>query len=254
MATFMDLPLEVRNMIYEYCLVKNSILVPFEEFYPLRPEDLAFRKDLPSVALLRVNKSIEAETAPILYGKNVWRVSVKVTYFTPPSYPPTAGPISSLWEHRGPLFRKVILVFDQRDVNFHEVMNDTLVTTYYSQFSTSEQRRNRMHLNIKSNVKFYWGVKFDFVYHMTNIRSLTLDVEHAFCHVGCCRTKALQWMLDMFRSRFYPGDDHTYLQQLLDQGLRITVEGFWKNTEKEIFQGLEFPVSCMGEEKVLVRA
>ena len=69
MATFMDLPLEVRNMIYECCLVKNSTLVPFKEFYSLRPKDLAFRKDLPTVALLLVNKTIEAEAAAIFMAK-----------------------------------------------------------------------------------------------------------------------------------------------------------------------------------------
>lgn len=254
MATFMDLPLEVRNIIYEYCLLKNSTLVPFKEFYPLRPKDLAFRKDLPTVALLQVNKTIEAEAAATLYGKNVWRVTVEVTHISPVPSPVTGepiGPIDFLWKKRGPLFRNVILVFDQRDARLHDVKNDTLITTYYSHLQTPEQRRDRMHDMIKSNVKCYWGLKFDFVYHMTNIRSLTLDVQLAFCHFGCCRTEALQWMLDMFRSSYYRPDDQTYLQQLLDQGLRITVEGFWKRSEKEIFQGLGFPVSFLKEERCL---
>ena len=35
MATFMGLPLELRNLIYEYCLVKKHTLIPYPEQYPL---------------------------------------------------------------------------------------------------------------------------------------------------------------------------------------------------------------------------
>ena len=247
MATFLDLPLEVRNMIYEYCLVKDSTLVPFKEFYPLLHNDSAFRKDLPTVALLLVNKTIEAEAAAIPYGKNVWRVSVNITYLTPVLSPPIPGPLSYLWKHRGNLFKNVIVVFDQRDAYSMEVITDTLITNFNQRLQTPEQRRNKMHDQIKSNVRFYWGLKFDFVSHMTSIRSLTLDVKLAFCHMGCCRTEALQWMLDVFSARFNLGDHHTYLRQLLDAGLQITVKGIWKDAEKDVFQGLGLPVRFVKE-------
>ena len=240
-------------MIYEYCLVKNSTLVPFKEFYPLLAEDLAFRKDLPTVALLLVNRTIEAEAAAIFYGKNVWRVSVNKTCILPLPSHPAAGPPSNLWQRRGSLFKNVILVFDQRDVCSDEVMSDTWLTHYNTgaQLMTPEQRRNAMHDEIESNVRFYWSLKFDSVYHMTNIRSLTLDVKRAFCHMGCCRTEALQWMLETFSLRYFLHDHPTYLQQLLDAGLRVTVNGLWKDSE-EAFQRLGFLVSLIKEESHLL--
>ena len=33
MAGFMDLPTELRTMIYEYCLVKEHNIVPYKEYY-----------------------------------------------------------------------------------------------------------------------------------------------------------------------------------------------------------------------------
>ena len=33
MAGFMDLSMEIRTMIYEYCLVKNYPFVPSKEYY-----------------------------------------------------------------------------------------------------------------------------------------------------------------------------------------------------------------------------
>ena len=247
MATFMGLPLEIRNMIYEYCLVKNSTLVPFTEYYPLLNQELAFRRDLPTVSLLLVNKTIEAEAAAILYGKNIWRVTANVTYNSPLAYTSAAPPSSQLWKRRGPLFRNVILVFDQRDVCSNEILTDTLATIYYRRFQHPDERRNQMHDQIESNMKFNWSLKFGFVCNMTNLRSLTLDVKWAFCHMGCCRTEALQWMLVIFRSRLSLSEHYMHMKPFLDQTLRVAVQGIWKDAEKEVFQGLGFPVGFVKE-------
>ena len=59
-------------------------------------------------------------------------------------------------------------------------------------------------------------------------------------------------MLETFSLRYNLHDHPTYLQQLLDAGLRVTVKGLWKDSEKDVFQRLGFPVTLMKEESHLL--
>ncbi|KAL8892577.1 MAG: hypothetical protein Q9215_000574 [Flavoplaca cf. flavocitrina] len=80
MTHFLSLPPEVRNMIYEYCLVVQRQIVPIPPVYDDTRLDLASqftgdaesRNQKPSLSLLRVNKQINIETEPIFYGQNIW--------------------------------------------------------------------------------------------------------------------------------------------------------------------------------------
>ncbi|CAF9909576.1 MAG: hypothetical protein HETSPECPRED_009464 [Heterodermia speciosa] len=123
MAGIMGLPLEIRNMIYEYCLTVNHTLVQCRRaagssrkcYCPVASPTSGSRKDLrtwedadPTVTLLAVSKTVGFEAAGVLYGKNTWQISSDVR-----------NPISrllndrskagSIWSSRVPLFRHVTL-------------------------------------------------------------------------------------------------------------------------------------------------
>ncbi|KAK6535308.1 hypothetical protein TWF694_001772 [Orbilia ellipsospora] len=73
--TFLTLPLEIRNHIYEYLLIFN--ISPL----PPPPDHLSYWIDIPKPALdlsiLRVNKQIYDEASRVLYSHNVFPVRIK---------------------------------------------------------------------------------------------------------------------------------------------------------------------------------
>ncbi|THV97061.1 hypothetical protein D6D25_09099, partial [Aureobasidium pullulans] len=65
---FLDLPTEIRNMIYENLLVVGKVF-PYPKMDDQRCEDMD-KYDHPELQLLRVNKQIFEESAPIFFSKN----------------------------------------------------------------------------------------------------------------------------------------------------------------------------------------
>lgn len=80
---FLDLPTELRDRIYEYALVVGHPIVIFLEtsWNPAERETSELRGGLPEILntnarLLLASKRIYAETLPILYGSNVFRLGI----------------------------------------------------------------------------------------------------------------------------------------------------------------------------------
>lgn len=65
MTGFMDLSREIRDMIYELCLVVDEVIIPYNELYPLDAANLEFRKNMPAVALLGVSKTSRSFRNPL---------------------------------------------------------------------------------------------------------------------------------------------------------------------------------------------
>ena len=57
-ATFLDLPSELRNKIYEQLLVQQERINPYNERESLTP------------GLLRANKTVYSEASSVLYAQN----------------------------------------------------------------------------------------------------------------------------------------------------------------------------------------
>ena len=71
---FTGLPREIRDAILELCLVVEGPINPYPTYYEdPNPFEKANRK--PDVALLKVNKKINAEAAETLYGGNLWKLT-----------------------------------------------------------------------------------------------------------------------------------------------------------------------------------
>ncbi|KAK0124552.1 hypothetical protein ONS95_009500 [Cadophora gregata] len=66
MTSFLDLPSEIRNSVYELCLLQQSPINPFDEYYPgsgLTP------------GVLRVNRQIYREASSFMYAQNIFDLS-----------------------------------------------------------------------------------------------------------------------------------------------------------------------------------
>ena len=97
MACFLDLPRELRDQIYGYCLIVQGVLVvqPGHSGEPTAPR---YRGGSPpALALLSVNQQINQEAAPIFYGKNCWRILADYS----------AEPDFCFYEKHGSLLRHV---------------------------------------------------------------------------------------------------------------------------------------------------
>lgn len=104
---FMDLPPEIRLMIYDYCLIVEGRRItpyPSEADRAIMPTPPS--KEKPAVALLQVSRQIRQEAQPSLYGKNVWCLSWQSRPLLP----------HELWIDNRHLFRHLSIRFDHRDV------------------------------------------------------------------------------------------------------------------------------------------
>lgn len=112
MLSFLDLPTELRGIIYGLCLVADHIVVP----NPTKWERNDLRKklterasqDVPqlSVALLGTCRKIHEEAAVVLYGRNRFRL--------PTTRQRCRG---TIFQRYASLFRHISVCFDFRDLS-----------------------------------------------------------------------------------------------------------------------------------------
>lgn len=196
MAAFLDLPREVRDIIYEYCLVVKGEIVPYPACYefprlgqcqPLNQRDYMRRR--PDVALLQVNQQFNEETSPILYGRNLWRLS---------------KPISAdhhVWwkrdvsdEEVSMSIKHVIICLDWRDMeheppkrNFVVYKPDNPSNPLRKTLESRTERGNWIHDAKALWLQEYWEQKLQALEFMS-LKTLTIEITHCWCgSFGCCR-------------------------------------------------------------------
>ena len=160
-------------MIYEYCLIADSAIDPYPMIYE-QPELGPYRPRNPDVALLRVNKSIGAEAAVVLYEKNTWKLSYNEAS-------------DLLWEASKHHIRKLIISFDVRDLDSTYRLEIAVAARESPKFPTSINLREECHeRGIISLVHDRWWWKMDKTFEM-RLTDLHLDFTNCYCPVGCCR-------------------------------------------------------------------
>lgn len=196
MTGFLDLSREIRDMIYELCLVVDEVIIPYNELYPLDAVDLGFRKNMAAVALLCVCKIVESEAAEVLYGKNTWRITTKF-----PSK-------KSIWRRRARLFKHVVMTFSQRDVDPESLFirsqegQDSYDDTDSETDEPARQRDSMesMHDNVEYIMFQSWYTRINCMYRMPSLISVKLDVSRLYCYAGCCRRSTLKSLLTMLQN------------------------------------------------------
>lgn len=190
MPNFMDLPREVRATIYEHCLVVRDPIAPYAENHWLSPADLAFRKQMPTVALLAVNKTIEFEAAAILYGKNVWRITAK------PAFIPYQND-DSLWFRRAQLFKSIVIVFDRNDFESTEWFETVRRREHQNADRPSKTDVFNMH-NAAENILWQtWQSKLGFMWAVSDFASAVFDVNRLNCPTYYYRRRMLRLLLEI---------------------------------------------------------
>ena len=260
------LPFELRRQVWEDCMVVNLLLIPspnedekkileykhyFEGGYlpNLRtklPEkglvsagDAKYQIPLPCMALLAVSKSIRAETAQVLVGRNMWRITVGDTYLD----------AIRLWRFDKFLLRRVSLGFSMFDVG--KKIRLRLRQNSYLRHYFSNQHDALCSLQRKD-----WRHKWELLDNL-RLDELMLDVDELACPDGCCRASLLWDVVDRVKRKVdsqniktptAPSDikheeiaqiqvenisDKLALRAKLTCGLMFTIVGFESEAERE---------------------
>lgn len=230
MPAFENLPREIRDQIYEYCLLYSGEIIPFpraherelskrsrqlEEDTKLRAGHIPRQKVVrnaflgypkvkrealqteskPCISLLGVNSMIREEAARILFGKNIWRLSSRI-YTKDDRY--------RLWETFAKYFRHIITTFDTRDTDETRVLDllmggcdrdeeDSEDSDHFDQAGSAALRANQL-----SCLRDGFVMKRKVLQHM-NLKTLSFDFSQLFN--GCSfRHEALQSCLECLGS------------------------------------------------------
>ncbi|KAL8791807.1 MAG: hypothetical protein Q9195_005616 [Heterodermia aff. obscurata] len=197
MAGFLSLPLEIRTMIYEFCLVVHprqgqcgmaggwrwrcycrDVSHPFGpyKFDKTNCREKWKNGDL-TAALLSVSKTIGLEAAQVLYGKNKW-----------PLVPTAWNPIfrllndknksGSLWSSRAPLFRHVIIDFALTNERMEAMEVVFELARYLSMVGVAKETFLDMsELVDELYIAQMFRNKVDIMKQMTNLSSITIHYD-----------------------------------------------------------------------------
>ncbi|KAL9116400.1 MAG: hypothetical protein Q9187_007076 [Circinaria calcarea] len=148
-------------MIWEYCLVVGEIS-PFPEVYQRNCDGHQIKRR-PDVALLRTHTSITEETRQILYGQNLFVLSMR------------AGKWYSYPERSDFLPQRVKLIFDFSDHS-----------SYCHADAWAQKRGHKLRYFQASTRLVGWWDKL-WLLRGERLAHLTLDFENCDCELGCCR-------------------------------------------------------------------
>lgn len=225
MSAFEKLPREIRDLIYQRCLVYSGEIIPFPRDYERIELDMLSRpktglesaqkdglgpfvgypnvkrnarqtENKPCVALLGVNSTIREEAAIILFGKNVWRLSI-VTYVQKDR--------CRLWQTYAQYFRHIVTRFDACYIDGAERLDiemggmardeqDAEDSDHFDAAGSLDTHKQDMDL-----LRDDFITKRIFLQQMS-LKSLTIDFSRLVCRIGCCRQKALESCLECLGS------------------------------------------------------
>ena len=241
---FLRLPYEIRLIIYNYALLVDYEIIPYPSPYRVQKPSLKFSRlqrrflkygyfthgpsspKLPSLNLLAVNKQIFEETAPILYGKNTWRMPV------------VAGGKLFRWRdhnvfiRHAELFRHISVKFDWRgmtDLVYHGYLYHKGVSnSEWCEYEYPWHRGRVFHSDLwetVQNCSVLHKIYGDMSQLLPHVTSLVVDVDQLYCARGCCRGKVLgRWLRNGFVASLGKDIMNSSLSRVVFTGLKSAEE------------------------------
>lgn len=199
MLDFLGLPREIRDMIYENALCIDGVLAPYKEHWKVKGD---YDGPPPTVALFVVNKQIQSEAAPILIGKNTWRItSVIPDYIVDARRTESGVEYMDFFERYGEFFRNVTLNYDYQanTVLDHHVRPEDrmeMVEDVHEKIRASRQDRMvNLHDYALEDLRADWEGLNDVLQTLTNLASIAINIENLYCPFGCCRLEVVEQLL-----------------------------------------------------------
>ncbi|KAL8846322.1 MAG: hypothetical protein Q9221_008588 [Calogaya cf. arnoldii] len=188
---FLDLPREIRHIVYEYSLVIDGEIVPYPSDHE-KPRIAKYKK--PTVGLLGTCHQIRDEAHEYLYRHNLWRISF-------PNQLESDVPIT-FWDDNLPYFRHVTVSFDHRDLTPDSSATIHNLVPYANTSKDQAKRQARLAFLHEYALRMIYETKLDMVLDMLvdgNLISVRLDFTELM-H-PCCRSKAWKMLqtIESFR-------------------------------------------------------
>ena len=172
MSSFEKFPREIRDVIYELCLCVHGNLVPYPE--PSKPDcedDLKGPK--PAVALLALNKQIRAEALPILFSKNIWRITGEKIGLDN-SGPSDEMAADTLWQRHGSHIKHVVLKYTFSEADAEAIKLDIRIGRRHPSLFLSVEMDD-IDLGVLVDLRKSWMVMKEALSFCSNLKSLSVD-------------------------------------------------------------------------------
>jgi len=176
---FLRLPREIRDEIYEYCLLFDGELIPYPTLYDREDGETNQGQEMPCTALLALNQTIRAEAEHVLYSKNTWRMSdvqsIDDTHWNG-------------FEFRHDQIREISIKFDSRALYPKQVLRVSKVaSTGPLAIHGYEQREEAIHQARGMILTYLWERTTWYVWMIQDLKTLRIDFANCCCSNGCCR-------------------------------------------------------------------
>lgn len=209
---FMDLPAELRNIIYGFALVTGRVVVPndshkgnqrllgywrhpyndlpYQRYAGLSPKFLrTFLECHVPIGLIQgVSRVVQAEATKVFFNENQF-IFPAGPFTHPRFFNGPFAPIAYVGEPEDytSLARDVSYTFDMRDFEISDFQNryDHFVTAD-DDAVTPQQFMQRLHDNKLQCVQIEWAERINAIKSM-ELDRLQLSFEECYCCVGCCR-------------------------------------------------------------------
>ena len=216
---------EIRDMIYEYCVVNDSPLDLYPRVsgnqkstssieYHICRLSLRRQFDVSRLALLQTNRQIGSEAGAVFFGKNVWKIKKQVPYWS-----------IKLSQECLKHIRHVNIHFDKRDLDDDQLSesDDEIRTRVPRHLRATE---NEKHDWFREELSSMWTQMSRFGMEL-NLLSLELNFKYCACPACCqCGCRQLSRALDSFLP-FTTGSSKRLLPA------RVTIQGLADEDELE---------------------
>ncbi len=188
----LTIPGELRNRIYELCLLENDHVYPYD-YKPCGCDCPKGERVAPSTGILGVNRQINREATPLLYGRVIFHIETGYGFMRFSSPSKHICMFSHPTEEKLYLSRHLI-----RRLNFGFLpeipergsqasrMRDFWKDEDFRALST-RQRAQAIHEHVNDLSKAVWEQAGQVLAHMRGLQKLELDIEKVLCPQGCCR-------------------------------------------------------------------
>ena len=158
MANFMDLPREIRDVIYVFDLVKpDKVFIP-KKFVKFRPQWL----QKPTVPLLYISENIHAEAIQIFYCQNMFEL---------PRSPDITS--RSVFKEYAPLLRHIVVRFSLYDI---PGMSAACLDDEYADYGTNRPTFKPDSI-ISRSCRQLWSKKQSLLLPMKNLKSVYFTTD-----------------------------------------------------------------------------
>ena len=219
-SAFENLPREIRDLIYSYCLICEKEIVPYPNIWERQvfrksidrtllvgtyfPDTLAgnnrrmtkrragYRNDLPCIALLVVNHRIHEESANVLFGANQWRLSENPINF--PIAWDNDPQMSRFWFRYARFCRRIALRLDFRDTPAIQMQEIDIYAASSEEGPGDDEFSTRLHCFKDGAILDTWEEKMTFISSSMPVTSVFIDITNGLCPHGCCRDWFMRWL------------------------------------------------------------